>query len=142
MPGRIDGRDDYLALLKAWADQVEPYSDEQVKAACRRLMGKLSRFPYPVDLHKEIAAPTPASSDVVGTMTVELAVDTSQLDAALAKAEQLKAALDHLGKAGFVNACTCTSDELLQEIRDWRASEKSRLSDLRSGFGRFDLPHE
>lgn len=91
MPGRLNSHEDYLALVNEWGQQLQPYSDEQVRTACRRLMGKLDRFPYPVDLHEEIASPTLSSSNVVGAMVVTLAVDTSQLDAALMKAEQLRA---------------------------------------------------
>lgn len=65
IPGRIDGCEDYLALVKTWADQLEPYSDEQVKEACRRLMGKLKRFPYPSDVRDELA---PArAAPIIGT---------------------------------------------------------------------------
>lgn len=64
MPGRIDGREDYLALVKTWSDQLEPYTDEQVKAACRRLMGKLKRFPYPSDVRDELSWPTIATTSL------------------------------------------------------------------------------
>ncbi|SIR85542.1 hypothetical protein SAMN05880566_12821 [Janthinobacterium sp. TND4EL3] len=87
MPGRIDGREDYLALVKTWSDQLEPYSDEQVKEACRRLMGKLKRFPYPSDVLDELA-PASATSTMVVSLSVE--VDSSSIDAAMAKVEQLK----------------------------------------------------
>ncbi|MGK5017688.1 hypothetical protein [Janthinobacterium sp. HLS12-2] len=75
MPGRIDGREDYLALVKTWSDQLDPYTDEQVKEACRRLMGKLKRFPYPADLCEELAISTPApvvdsTSDVVAILAL------------------------------------------------------------------------
>ena len=89
MPGRIDGREDYLALVKTWADQLEPYSDEQVKEACRRLMGKLKRFPYPSDVRDELA-PASVASTTVASLSVE--IDTSQIDAALLKVEQLRKA--------------------------------------------------
>lgn len=87
MPGRIDGREDYLALVKTWSDQLEPYTDEQVKEACRRLMGKLKRFPYPSDVRDELA-PASAASTTVASLSVK--VDTSSIDAALAKVEHLK----------------------------------------------------
>lgn len=87
MPGRIDGREDYLALVKAWADQLEAYSDDQVKEACHRLMGKLKRFPYPSDVRDELA-PARAASTTVASLSID--VDTSQVDAALAKLERLK----------------------------------------------------
>ncbi len=94
MPGHIDGREDYLALVKSWSDQLEPYSDDQVKEACRRLMGKLKRFPYPSDVRDELiptnAAPTKAAPapEVICKLVVK--VDTSEVDAALAKVEHLK----------------------------------------------------
>ena len=100
MPGRIDGREDYLALVKTWSDQLEPYSDEQVKDACRRLMGKLKRFPYPSDVRDELAPASAVSVDaaeasvetqVLVKLVVE--VDTTQVDAALVKAGQLREAL-------------------------------------------------
>lgn len=90
MPGRIDGREDYLALVKAWADQLEAYSDEQVKEACRRLMGKLKRFPYPSDVRDELALASAASTTVA---SLSIMVDTSSIDAAVAKVELLKAEL-------------------------------------------------
>ena len=90
LPGRIDGREDYLALVKTWADQLEPYSDDQVKEACRRLMGKLKRFPYPSDVRDELA-PAGAASTTVASLSID--VDTSSLDLALSKVEQLKVAL-------------------------------------------------
>ena len=87
MRGRIDGREDYLALVKTWSDQLEPYSDDQVKEACHRLMGKLKRFPYPSDVRDELA-PARAASTTVASLSID--VDTSQVDAALAKLERLK----------------------------------------------------
>lgn len=87
MPGRIDGIEDHLALAKTWADQLEPYSDEQVKEACRRVMGKLKRFPYPSDVRDELA-PACAASTTVASLSID--VDTSQVNAALAKLERLK----------------------------------------------------
>lgn len=87
MPGRIDGREDYLALVKTWSDQLEPYSDDQVKEACRRLMGKLKRFPYPSDVRDELA-PASAVSTSVASLSIE--VDTRSTDAAIAKVEHLK----------------------------------------------------
>lgn len=86
MPGRIDGREDYLALAKTWSDQLEPYTDEQVKEACRRLMGKLKRFPYPSDVRDELA-PASATSTTVVSLSVE--VDTSSIDAAQVKVRRL-----------------------------------------------------
>ena len=88
MPGRIDGREDYLALVKAWADQLEAYSDEQVKEACHRLMGKLKRFPYPSDVRDELV-PASVASTTVASLLIE--IDTSSIDAAMAKVGQLKA---------------------------------------------------
>lgn len=83
MPGRIDGREDYLALVNIWADQLEPYTDEQVKDACHRVMGRLKRFPYPSDMRDELA-PARAESTTV---------DTSQVDVALVKVGQLSIAM-------------------------------------------------
>ena len=120
MLGRIDGREDYLALLKTWSDQLEPYSDDQVKGACRRLMGKLKRFPYPSDVREELGA-TALTSNIAGTMEVVLAVNTIQIDAALAKAAELRAALEDLGKAEFRHADNSIASELLKEVRDLRA---------------------
>lgn len=90
MPGRIDGREDYQALVKTWLDQLEPYSDDQVKDACRRLMGKLKRFPYPSDVRDELA-PASAASTTVASLSIM--VDTSSIDAAIAKVEHLKTEL-------------------------------------------------
>jgi hypothetical protein len=90
MPGRIDDREDHLALAKTWADQLEPYSDEQVKVACRRLMGKLKRFPYPSDVRDELA-PASAASTIVGGLSI--AIDAISIDLVLSKVEQLKVAL-------------------------------------------------
>lgn len=90
MPGRIDGREDYLALMKTWSDQLEPYGDQQVKEACRRLTGKLKRFPYPSDVRDELV-PVSATSTAVVSLSVE--VDTNSIDAAVAKVELLKAEL-------------------------------------------------
>ncbi|MDN2700188.1 hypothetical protein O0882_28145 [Janthinobacterium sp. SUN073] len=87
MPGRIDGREDYLALVNIWADQLEPYTDEQVKDACHRVMGKLKRFPYPSDVRDELA-PASAASTTVASLSIE--VDTRSIDAAVAKVEHLK----------------------------------------------------
>lgn len=119
MPGRIDSREDYLALVKTWSDQLEPYSDEQVKDACHRLMGKLKRFPYPSDVRDELA-PASAASTTVVSLSVE--IDTSSIDAALAKMGDLRAALeggdeDHLPHVGNV-----VMSELLKEVRDLRAA--------------------
>lgn len=86
MPGRVEGREDYLALVKTWVDQLEPYSDEQVKEACRRVMGKLKRFPYPSDVHEELTV-SAAEPFVVGALRVH--VDISDVDAALLKVQQL-----------------------------------------------------
>lgn len=90
MPGRIDGREDYLALVKTWSDQLEPYTDEQVKEACRRLMGKLKHFPYPSDVRDELVPASAASTTVV---SLSVKVDTSSIDSAAAKVEVLKAEL-------------------------------------------------
>ncbi|KAB0331755.1 hypothetical protein LSO07_08605 [Janthinobacterium sp. PLB04] len=90
MPGRIDGREDYMALVKTWSDQLEPYSDEQVKDACRQLMGKLKRFPYPSDVRDELA-PTSKASATIASLSIE--VDTISIDAAVVKVELLKAEL-------------------------------------------------
>ena len=97
MPGRIDGREDYLALVKTWSDQLEPYSDDQVKEACRRLMGKLKRFPYPSDVRDELA-PASAASTTVASLSIE--IDASAIDLALSKVEQLKVALADLAVSG------------------------------------------
>lgn len=88
--GRIDGREDYLALVKTWSDQLEPYSDDQVKEACHRLMGKLKRFPYPSDVRDELAPASAVSTTVAGLL---IDVDTSSLDAAIVKVEHLKTEL-------------------------------------------------
>jgi len=80
MPGRIDGREDYLALVKTWSDQLEPYTDEQVKEACRRLMGKLKRFPYPADVRDELAPVSAASTTVaISPIATQLLQDISGL---------------------------------------------------------------
>lgn len=100
MPGRIDGREDYLALVKTWSDQLEPYTDEQVKEACRRLMGKLKRFPYPSDVRDElapessapaVAAESPVETQVLTKLVAE--VDTTQVGAALVRVGQFREAL-------------------------------------------------
>lgn len=118
MPGRIDGREDYLALVNAWVEQLEPYSDEQVKVACRRLMGKLKRFPYPSDVRDQLAAASATSTAVV-SLSVEL--DTSSIAAALAKMGELRAAFEELGKVDFPHAGNSVMSELIEEVRYLRA---------------------
>lgn len=114
MPGRIDGREDYLALVKTWSDQLEQYTDEQVKEACRRLMGKLKRFPYPSDVREELA-PASATSTTVVSLSVE--IDTSSIDAALDKTGELRAALEEVDTQ-FPHAGNGGMFELINEVRN------------------------
>lgn len=118
MPGRIDGREDYLALVNAWVDQLEAYSDEQVKEACRRLMGKLKRFPYPSDVRDELA-PARAASTTVASLSVE--IDTSQIDAALLKVEQLRTATK------ILTSPEKSSPEVLAELQEGNRAVKALL---------------
>lgn len=118
MPGRIDGREDYLALVKTWSDQLEPYSDDQVKEACRRLMGKLKRFPYPSDVLDELA-PASATSSTVVSLSVDL--DSSSIDAATAKVEHLKTersgiaeSLDHAKSVDALHAISAQIERALK----------------------------
>ena len=125
MPGRIDGREDYLALVKTWSDQLEPYTDEQVKEACRRLMGKLKRFPYPSDVRDELAPVSIASTTVI-SLSVE--VDSSSIDAALVKAEQLRHALApknavHEAGTKAVNASlSVPGSDAIAAAKEWLSS--------------------
>ena len=114
MPGRIDGREDYLALVKTWSDQLEPYTDEQVKEACRRLMGKLKRFPYPSDVRDELA---PASSASTAVVSLSVEIDTSSIDAALDKTGELRVALEEVGTQ-FPHAGNGGMFELIKEVRN------------------------
>lgn len=155
MPGRIDGREDYLALVKTWSDQLEPYTDEQLKEACRRLMGKLKRFPYPSDVRDELA-PASVASTTVASLSVE--VDTSSIDAAQAKVELLRAelvgakaellAIDrfeyHTQVADTLRQLVKQNEavvemlsQLLKEAEDFRARSKHQFSGLRLESGRF-----
>ena len=78
------------ALAKNWFATFEDDDLDLVKAACRRLIGKLKRFPYPSDVRDELA-PVSAASTTVVSLSVE--VDTSSIDAAVAKVDLLKAEL-------------------------------------------------
>ena len=130
MPGRIDGREDYLALVKTWSDQLEPFTDEQVKEACRRLMGKLKRFPYPSDVRDELA-PVSAASTTVVSLSVE--VDTNSIDAALAKVDRLNAATtaEKISDALCALASSGASqDQLLATAMGLSAAIKSLTPDL------------
>ena len=118
-------------LFHVWGAQFGNMDLDVVQAACRRLEGKLNRFPYPVDLHKELGTAAP-SSNIVGTMAVTLAVDTTQLDAAQAKVEQLKDDLAGICRfeerlkivdalCGMARAGS-TADELAKSARDLSAA--------------------
>lgn len=76
------------ALAKNWFATFEDDDLDLVKAACRRLIGKLKRFPYPSDVRDELA-PTSVASTTVASLSIE--IDTSSIDAAMVKVEQLKA---------------------------------------------------
>lgn len=84
MQGSLD------ALAKNWFATFEDDDLDLVKAACRRAMGKLKRFPFPSDVRDELA-PASVASTIVGSLSIEF--DTSSLDAAIVKVEHLKAEL-------------------------------------------------
>lgn len=62
LPEQIRHQSDFDGLADIWLAALGDLPKEQVHSACRQLLRKLTRFPYPADVVAEAGNPVPSNA--------------------------------------------------------------------------------